>query len=80
MERQTRTRRWTKSWWVYALAGLALVALANGVSPLLLGLLLICPLAMAGMHGGHAEHADTSPRGQDGDEHEHSPERKEDGR
>lgn len=62
MERPVETRRWwAKKWWVLVVAGVALIALANGVSPVFLAVVLICPLMMAGMHGGgHAGHGDMS--------------------
>lgn len=45
-------RKWL---WIIALVGAAIAALVFGVSPwlvLILGLVLLCPLAMSGMHKG----------------------------
>ncbi len=45
-------RKWL---WIIALVGAAIAALVFGMSPwivLLLGLVLLCPLAMSGMHKG----------------------------
>lgn len=45
-------RKWL---WIVGLIGAAIAALVFGVSPwivLILGLVLLCPLAMSGMHKG----------------------------
>ncbi len=69
MERPAETRKWAKKWWVLVVGGVALIALANGVPPAFLAVLLICPLMMAGMmagmqggnHSGH-ENASQDPK------------------
>lgn len=54
-------------WWLAA--GAVAAAIAAGVSlstVLLVGFLLLCPLAMAGMHGGGHSHDGSDRRASDG--------------
>ena len=81
MEQRRDARSRTRCWWVFALGGLALVTLVNGVSALLLGAVVDLPAGDGRDARRSCEHGDTSPRGHDGEEHEHwQLERKEDGR
>jgi hypothetical protein len=68
MDRQTMGRTRIRPAWIVA-AGFAVLALvAAGVplaSLLYVGILLLCPLLMAGMHGGHGQaHGHTAHPGE----------------
>jgi len=70
MDHQTKARTKIKPAWLVAagLAVLALVALGVPlVSLLYVGILLLCPLLMAGMHGGHGQAHDHEANPEDTD-------------
>lgn len=58
---ETKTTDQRRIWWI--VAGAVVVAIAVGAfgaplgTVLLVGVLLLCPLMMMGMHGGHESHA-----------------------